>query len=187
MQTMRDRGLVKLSRALCCALVALACSCLVGCSNPKTVWSTTAISPDGRWVAGARTQNLVWPGDRDGRVFCLSDACGGNAGSAGGDQLSRRPGLHTPSDQVVIGERAGGFGPCSSAIGSSGGQICRHTYQVGGPSGQWCYRLWCGRCPGESMKNGPSPAPHCPYEVRHLLCAAPARKTFRGHPSRHPE
>jgi hypothetical protein len=34
---------------------------LLGC-GPKTVWSTTAVSPDGNWVASGRTQMWSGPG-----------------------------------------------------------------------------------------------------------------------------
>lgn len=30
--------------------------------NPETVWSTTAASPDGQWIAGVRTQGWSGPG-----------------------------------------------------------------------------------------------------------------------------
>lgn len=39
------------------------CSSLMCCApNPKTVWSITATSPDGQWIAGARTQGWSGPG-----------------------------------------------------------------------------------------------------------------------------
>ena len=41
--------------------LATLCTMLVGC-NPKTVWSTKAVSPDGEWIAGARTQTWSGPG-----------------------------------------------------------------------------------------------------------------------------
>jgi hypothetical protein len=46
------------------ALAALSIT-LVGC-GPKLVWSTTAVSPDGKWIAGARTQ--MWSGPGIGTV-----------------------------------------------------------------------------------------------------------------------
>jgi hypothetical protein len=52
-------------RALCSiVLIALGVS-LLGC-GPKTVWSTTAVSPDGKWVASGRTQ--MWSGPGIGTV-----------------------------------------------------------------------------------------------------------------------
>jgi hypothetical protein len=43
------------------ATIAFACISLQSCApNPVTVWSTTATSPDGQWIAGARTQG--WSG-----------------------------------------------------------------------------------------------------------------------------
>jgi hypothetical protein len=47
----------------CLALVSIYVA-LSGCNpfGPETVWSTTLISPDGKWVAGARTQMWSGPG-----------------------------------------------------------------------------------------------------------------------------
>jgi hypothetical protein len=45
------------------ATIAVACGCLLCCApNPVTVWSTTETSPDGQWIAGARTQGWSGPG-----------------------------------------------------------------------------------------------------------------------------
>jgi hypothetical protein len=45
------------------AIIAVGCSSLICCApNPKTVWSTTTTSPDGRWIAAARTQGWSGPG-----------------------------------------------------------------------------------------------------------------------------
>lgn len=45
------------------AMLVAVCSSLLGCApNPVTVWSTTAASPDGRWIAVARTQGWSGPG-----------------------------------------------------------------------------------------------------------------------------
>jgi hypothetical protein len=49
------------------ATIGVACSCLLCCApNPVTVWSTTATSPDGQWIAGGRT--LGWSGPGIGTV-----------------------------------------------------------------------------------------------------------------------
>jgi hypothetical protein len=45
--------------------LAVLCMTLFGC-GPKTVWSTTSVSPDGMWIAGARTQ--MWSGPGTGTV-----------------------------------------------------------------------------------------------------------------------
>jgi hypothetical protein len=46
-------------------VLATLCMTLLGC-GPKTVWSTTAVSPDGKWIAGARAQ--MWSGPGIGTV-----------------------------------------------------------------------------------------------------------------------
>jgi hypothetical protein len=46
-------------------VLALMSVTLLGC-GPKTVWSTQVVSPDGRWIAGARTE--VWSGPGVGTV-----------------------------------------------------------------------------------------------------------------------
>src|SRR5882672_10318713 len=47
-----------------CALLALVGFCIVevGCQDVATTWSTEARSPDGRWLASARTQQWSGPG-----------------------------------------------------------------------------------------------------------------------------
>jgi hypothetical protein len=56
---------LQIVRALrCIVLIALGVS-LLGC-GPKTVWSTTAVSPDGNWVASGRRQ--MWSGPGTGNV-----------------------------------------------------------------------------------------------------------------------
>jgi hypothetical protein len=52
-------------RPLRALMIAVLCTALIGC-GPKTVWSTTVVSPDGKWVAGARTQ--MWSGPGVGTV-----------------------------------------------------------------------------------------------------------------------
>jgi hypothetical protein len=44
------------------ATIAVGSSLMCCAPNPKTVWSTTASSPDGQWIAKARTQGWSGPG-----------------------------------------------------------------------------------------------------------------------------
>ena len=55
---MAEGGFVRALRFI--VLIALGVS-LLGC-GPKTVWSTTAVSPDGKWIASGRTQTWSGPG-----------------------------------------------------------------------------------------------------------------------------
>jgi hypothetical protein len=49
------------AQATRCLVVSGLCVALFAC-GPKTEWSTKMASPDGRWVAGARTQTWSGPG-----------------------------------------------------------------------------------------------------------------------------
>jgi hypothetical protein len=71
------------------AIAALSIT-LLGC-GPKTMWSTTAVSPDGKWIAGARTQ--MWSGP-------------GNATVASTVNLVRAHDSHDPADIVSYLEGA---------------------------------------------------------------------------------
>ncbi len=52
-------------------LLALSCSALPGCApNPQVIWSTTAPSPDGLWVASVQTK--MWSGPGIGTVGSMA-------------------------------------------------------------------------------------------------------------------
>ncbi len=66
-----------MTRAWVIPLIGLSVA-LPGCGlGPETVWSTRAVSPDGRWIAEARTQ--MWSGRIDPSGTVAADSLDGAA------------------------------------------------------------------------------------------------------------
>jgi uncharacterized protein YceK len=59
----RVRGSRSAIRKTTLLLAISVCALLSGCSNVATIWSTEVRSPDGRWLAMARTDQYSGPGN----------------------------------------------------------------------------------------------------------------------------
>jgi hypothetical protein len=85
-------------RLLYVSLVVSSCA-LLSCSlKPETIWSTTEPSPDGLWVAGARTQ--MWSGPGIGTVESSAYLVRANDSHDPRDVISYPEGQGDPHPQI---------------------------------------------------------------------------------------